>query len=73
LYQERPTRFFLIKLTKSSVGEGKNLQTEHNAWKRQPKIETITTVIDELNERKTRETNLLIFGLKENVSEISQH
>ncbi len=54
------------------AGEGKNLQTEHNAWKRQPKIETITTVIDELNERKTRETNLLIFGLKENVSEISQ-
>jgi hypothetical protein len=55
------------------AGEGKNLQTEHNEWKRQPKIETITTVIDELNERKTRETNLLIFGLKENVSEISQH
>jgi hypothetical protein len=23
------------------AGEGKNLQTEHNAWKRQPKIETI--------------------------------
>jgi hypothetical protein len=54
------------------AGEGKNLQTEHNAWKRQPKIEIITTVIDELNERKTRETNSLIFGLKENVSEISQ-
>ena len=47
--------------------EGKNLKT------RQPKIETITTVIDELNERKTRETNLLIFGQKENASEISQH
>jgi hypothetical protein len=29
------------------AGEGKNLQTEHNAWKRQPKIETITTVIDD--------------------------
>jgi hypothetical protein len=42
--------------------EGKNLQT------RQPKIETITTVTDELNEKKTRETNLLIFGRKENVS-----
>jgi hypothetical protein len=55
------------------AGEGKNLQTEHNAWKRQSKIETITTVIDELNERKARETNLLIFDLKENVSEISQH
>jgi hypothetical protein len=54
------------------AGEGNNLQTEHNAWKRQPKIETITTVTDELNERKTRETNLLIFGVKENVSEISQ-
>ena len=38
------------------AGEGKNLQTEHNAWKRQPKIETITTVIDELNERKARKT-----------------
>jgi hypothetical protein len=38
------------------IGEGKNLQTEHNAWKRQPKIETITTVIDELNERKARGT-----------------
>ena len=46
--------------------EGKNLQT------RQPKIETITTLTDELNERKTRETNLLIFGRKENVSQISQ-
>ena len=34
--------------------------------------ETVTTVIDELNERKTRENNLLIFGLKENVSEILQ-
>ena len=53
-------------------GEGQNLQTEKNAGKRQPIKETVTTVIDELNERKKREKNLLIFGLKENVSEISQ-
>jgi hypothetical protein len=33
---------------------------------------TVSTVIDELNERKTREKNVLIFGLKENVSEILQ-
>ena len=54
------------------TGESKNLQTDKNAGKRQPKKETVTTVIDELNERKRRENNLLIFGLKENVSEISQ-
>ena len=54
------------------TGESKNLQTEKNAGKRQPKKETVTTVIGELNERKTRENNLFIFGLKENVSEISQ-
>jgi hypothetical protein len=42
--------FFRHFIQKCSLqaGEGKNLQTEHNAWKRQPKIETITTVIDEL-------------------------
>jgi len=44
------------------AGESNNLQTEHNAWKRQPKIETITTVIDELNERKTRETFINIWS-----------
>ena len=61
------------KIVKEVInGEGQNLQTEKNAGKRQPKKETVTTVIDELNERKTRENNLLIFGLKENVSEISQ-
>jgi hypothetical protein len=53
-------------------GEGQNLQTEQNAGKRQPKKETVTTVIDELNDRKNREKNLLIFGLSENVSERSQ-
>ena len=54
------------------AGEGQNSQTEQHPGKRQPKKETVTTVIDELNKRKTRETNLLIFCLKENVSEISQ-
>jgi hypothetical protein len=29
-----------------------------------PKKETVTTVIDELNERKKRVKNVLIFGLK---------
>jgi len=54
------------------TGEGKNLQSERLARERQPKKETVSTVIDELNDRKTREKNLLIFGLKENVSEILQ-
>jgi hypothetical protein len=54
------------------TGEGKNLQSEILARERQPKKETVSTVIDELNERKTKEKNLLIFGLKENVSEILQ-
>jgi hypothetical protein len=45
------------------TGESKNLQTDKNAGKRQPKKETVTTVIDELNERKRRENNLLIFGI----------
>ena len=54
------------------TGEGQNLQSEILARERQPKKETVSTVIDELNDRKTRENNLLIFGLKENVSEILQ-
>jgi hypothetical protein len=33
-------------------GEGQNLQTEKNAGKRQPKKETVTTVVDKLNEEK---------------------
>ena len=52
--------------------EGKNLQSEILARERQHKKETVSTVIDELNERKTREKNVLIYGLKENVSEILQ-
>jgi hypothetical protein len=54
------------------TGEGQNLQSEILARERQPKKETVSTVIDELNDRKTREKNVLIFGLKENVSEILQ-
>ena len=54
------------------TGEGQNLQSEILARERQPKKETVSTVIDELNDRKTREKNVLIFGLKENDSEILQ-
>jgi hypothetical protein len=54
------------------TGEGQNLHSEILARERQPKKETVSTVIDELNDRKTREKNVLIFGLKENVSEILQ-
>lgn len=36
------------------------------------KKETVTTVIDEMNERKSRENNLIIFGFEENQSEVRQ-
>ena len=54
------------------AGEGQDLHSEILTRERQSKKETVSTVIDELNERKTREKKLLIFGLKENVSEILQ-
>ena len=36
------------------------------------KKEAVTTVIDEMNERKSRENNLIIFGFDENQSEVRQ-
>ncbi|CAC5409338.1 unnamed protein product [Mytilus coruscus] len=37
-----------------------------------PKHGTVTTVLEEINERKTRENNLIIFGINENESEVTQ-
>lgn len=45
---------------------------EQENTNKKPKTETVTTVLGEINERKSRENNLVIFGMKEIESEVSQ-
>jgi len=53
-----------LNLTKSNPDEPTSNQKDET-----PQTETVTNVIDEIQERKNRANNLIIFGLKENESD----
>ncbi|VDI14274.1 Hypothetical predicted protein [Mytilus galloprovincialis] len=58
--------------TKTGDAVHKKMEEAENKGTGPQKKATVTTVIEEMNERKAREKNLIIFGITENQSEVKQ-
>ncbi|CAG2203305.1 unnamed protein product [Mytilus edulis] len=58
--------------TKTGAAVHKKMEEAENKGTGPQKKATVTTVIEEMNERKARENNLIIFGITENKSEVKQ-
>ncbi|VDH90197.1 Hypothetical predicted protein [Mytilus galloprovincialis] len=63
---------FLAKEEALNGGAVANIVSEDIEGGVLPNQGTVTTVLEEINERKTRENNLIIFGITENESENKQ-